>query len=207
MRAWLNEADAAGHSRSRIWHRDSEGAQPGRPGHLGRALAGGHVLAGVRHREDNLPRLAAMLKDYGRLAEALAQVEQVCPPLLFAFLTPRREQAARRMLAGCQDAAALRGRHHGPGPAGDLPGRAGVGWPEAVWGPRWRCSGPAFVASVAYVDPGNFATNIQGGAQYGYLLLWVVLSWRPGSIPPAPWYSARSCCPSGSRSRSCPSSC
>ena len=67
--------------------------------------------------------------------------------------------------------------------------------------------GPAFVTSVAYVDPGNFATNIQGGAQYGYLLLWVVLSWRPGSIPPAPWCSARSCCPSGSRSRSCPSSC
>jgi len=36
--------------------------------------------------------------------------------------------------------------------------------------------GPAFVASVAYVDPGNFATNIQGGARYGYLLLWVVLA-------------------------------
>jgi manganese transport protein len=36
--------------------------------------------------------------------------------------------------------------------------------------------GPAFVASVAYVDPGNFATNMQGGAQYGYLLLWVVLA-------------------------------
>ena len=35
--------------------------------------------------------------------------------------------------------------------------------------------GPAFVAAVAYVDPGNFATNIQGGARYGYLLLWVVL--------------------------------
>jgi manganese transport protein len=35
--------------------------------------------------------------------------------------------------------------------------------------------GPAFVAAVAYVDPGNFATNVQGGAQYGYLLLWVVL--------------------------------
>ena len=30
--------------------------------------------------------------------------------------------------------------------------------------------GPAFIASVAYIDPGNFATNIQGGAQYGYLL-------------------------------------
>jgi manganese transport protein len=36
--------------------------------------------------------------------------------------------------------------------------------------------GPAFVASVAYVDPGNFATNIQSGARYGYLLLWVVLA-------------------------------
>jgi manganese transport protein len=36
--------------------------------------------------------------------------------------------------------------------------------------------GPAFVASVAYVDPGNFATNVAGGAQYGYMLLWVVLA-------------------------------
>jgi manganese transport protein len=35
--------------------------------------------------------------------------------------------------------------------------------------------GPAFVAAVAYVDPGNFATNIQGGAKFGYELLWVVL--------------------------------
>jgi len=36
--------------------------------------------------------------------------------------------------------------------------------------------GPAFVASVAYIDPGNFATNIAGGAQFGYLLLWVVVA-------------------------------
>jgi manganese transport protein len=36
-------------------------------------------------------------------------------------------------------------------------------------------AGPAFVASVAYVDPGNFATNIQGGAGFGYRLLWVVV--------------------------------
>ncbi len=35
--------------------------------------------------------------------------------------------------------------------------------------------GPAFIASVAYVDPGNYATNIQGGAEFGYRLLWVVL--------------------------------
>jgi manganese transport protein len=36
-------------------------------------------------------------------------------------------------------------------------------------------AGPAIIASIAYMDPGNFATNIQGGAQFGYLLLWVVL--------------------------------
>jgi manganese transport protein len=35
--------------------------------------------------------------------------------------------------------------------------------------------GPAFIAGVAYIDPGNFATNIAAGAQYGYLLLWVIL--------------------------------
>jgi manganese transport protein len=35
--------------------------------------------------------------------------------------------------------------------------------------------GPAFVASVAYTDPGNFSTNIQGGARCGYNLLWVVV--------------------------------
>src|SRR6202045_3681354 len=36
--------------------------------------------------------------------------------------------------------------------------------------------GPAVVASIAYIDPGNFATNIQAGAKYGYDLLWVVLT-------------------------------
>ncbi len=43
---------------------------------------------------------------------------------------------------------------------------------------RYRLAllGPAFVAAIAYVDPGNFATNISGGAKYGYLLLWVILA-------------------------------
>ena len=35
--------------------------------------------------------------------------------------------------------------------------------------------GPAFVAAIAYVDPGNFATNITAGSTYGYLLLWVLI--------------------------------
>ena len=46
-------------------------------------------------------------------------------------------------------------------------------------GRRWRgylaFAGPSVVASIAYMDPGNFATNIQAGAKYGYGLLWVVL--------------------------------
>jgi manganese transport protein len=75
----------------------------------------------------------------------------------------------------------------GPMPGGDA---AGPGSRPAASGPgardwllargRFRGAlamlGPAFVASVAYVDPGNFATNIAGGAQFGYLLLWVVLA-------------------------------
>ena len=40
----------------------------------------------------------------------------------------------------------------------------------------WPFLGPAFVAAVAYVDPGNFATNIAAGSKYGYMLLWIVLA-------------------------------
>src|ERR671921_24728 len=36
--------------------------------------------------------------------------------------------------------------------------------------------GPAFVAAVAYVDPGNFATNFSGGTSFGYRLLWVIVA-------------------------------
>jgi len=70
----------------------------------------------------------------------------------------------------------------GDGAAVALP-ESGVGIPSALEQllakGRLRATlamlGPAFVASIAYVDPGNFATNVQGGAQFGYLLLWVVL--------------------------------
>jgi manganese transport protein len=45
--------------------------------------------------------------------------------------------------------------------------------------PRWRAQlrllGPAFVAAVAYVDPGNIATNTSAGARYGYTLIWVIV--------------------------------
>ena len=47
--------------------------------------------------------------------------------------------------------------------------------PEFQRNQMWTYFGPAFVASVAYIDPGNFATNILGGTQFGYRLLWVLL--------------------------------
>ena len=64
-----------------------------------------------------------------------------------------------------------------------LPGEAAVAAAarESLEGQRrgvFRISpfiGPAFIAAVAYIDPGNFATNIAAGAKFGYLLLWVVL--------------------------------
>jgi manganese transport protein len=75
-------------------------------------------------------------------------------------------------------------RAHEAGPEDVLPGEAAVS--AAAYrsldghhrGVRrlWPFLGPAFVAAVAYIDPGNFATNIAGGAKFGYLLLWVVLS-------------------------------
>jgi manganese transport protein len=52
-----------------------------------------------------------------------------------------------------------------------LSGRSRKGWIARLL----PFLGPAFIASIAYVDPGNFATNIQAGAQFGYELLWVIL--------------------------------
>lgn len=46
--------------------------------------------------------------------------------------------------------------------------------PTRVW-PSWYLLGPAFVAAIAYVDPGNVAANVSAGAQYGFLLVWVIL--------------------------------
>ncbi|MBW0158196.1 Nramp family divalent metal transporter [Sedimentimonas flavescens] len=62
----------------------------------------------------------------------------------------------------------------------NLTGRTRLGISAALSGERsgWRSrlvfAGPAIIASVAYMDPGNYATNIQAGAGYGYKLLWVV---------------------------------
>jgi manganese transport protein len=53
---------------------------------------------------------------------------------------------------------------------------AGRPAPPATRRRLWPLLGPAFVAAVAYVDPGNFATNFSGGAAFGYTLLWVIVA-------------------------------
>ena len=56
-----------------------------------------------------------------------------------------------------------------------LPGRG----ERALSGDRpsiWPFLGPAFIACVAYIDPGNFATNIAGGSKFGFTLVWVIVA-------------------------------
>src|SRR5690242_12661550 len=58
------------------------------------------------------------------------------------------------------------------GTSGYRPAQGPVpGFPNAL-----RLLGPAFVAAIAFVDPGNFATNVSAGALFGYELLWTVLA-------------------------------
>jgi manganese transport protein len=57
----------------------------------------------------------------------------------------------------------------------------GGGAGESILGGRSRFRilpflGPAFIACVAYIDPGNFATNIAGGSKFGYTLVWVIVA-------------------------------
>ncbi|WP_441417306.1 Nramp family divalent metal transporter [Arthrobacter sp. YAF16] len=61
---------------------------------------------------------------------------------------------------------------HEPLPAGKPPARRIRGSRRALLG----LLGPAFVAAIAYVDPGNVAANLTAGAQYGYLLVWVLVA-------------------------------
>jgi manganese transport protein len=70
-----------------------------------------------------------------------------------AIAVPPRSLSARTVAAAH---AALAGRSHG-------------------WRRYLAFAGPAIVASIAYMDPGNFATNIEAGSRYGYGLLWMVL--------------------------------
>jgi Natural resistance-associated macrophage protein-like len=80
-----------------------------------------------------------------------------------------------------EDALVLQPRAPGRSRQPPLSERTVAAAPQVLEGRRlgWyrylAFAGPAIVASIAYMDPGNFATNIQAGAKYGYRLLWVVL--------------------------------
>lgn len=66
----------------------------------------------------------------------------------------------------------------GTRPQGDPQARLGHG-ERVLRGGRFRLLpflGPAFIAAVAYIDPGNFATNIAGGSKFGYTLVWVIVA-------------------------------
>jgi manganese transport protein len=84
-------------------------------------------------------------------------------------MPPPAESAALRLTP---QAAALPGeRRVHEAAERSLAGERGRGLRAA-----WPFLGPAFIAAVAYVDPGNFATNLAGGAKFGYMLLWVILA-------------------------------
>ena len=60
-----------------------------------------------------------------------------------------------------------------------VPQRLGKGETILRGGSKFRLLpflGPAFIAAVAYIDPGNFATNIAGGSKFGYTLVWVIVA-------------------------------
>jgi len=86
-------------------------------------------------------------------------------------MTWRRARAPVPVLEGAADGASVAIPDGGAAIASALEQLLAKGRVRAT---LWML-GPAFVASIAYVDPGNFATNIAGGARFGYELLWVVL--------------------------------
>lgn len=82
---------------------------------------------------------------------------------------PLRPQALRPAAAAVADVLAPAPIPAGPETVAEVRARGRVRGPL-------RLLGPGFVAAVAYVDPGNFATNVAGGARFGYLLLWVIVA-------------------------------
>ncbi|HXW88601.1 MAG TPA: replication-relaxation family protein [Streptosporangiaceae bacterium] len=110
LRLWLGETGAAGWLQGRAAAKLAwEG--PPRPDGLGCWAELGQQVTFMLEYDtgsEHLPQLAGTLAGYSRLARAMADVDQPCPLLLFCFLGPRREQAARQALAAATEAAALR---------------------------------------------------------------------------------------------------
>jgi Replication-relaxation len=111
LREWLNETQAASRYHGLIFVRPDDWDRLPNPDGLGTwAEAGRQVTFWLEYDTgtENMSRLAAKLDGYAILAAALASADTACPPLLFCLPGPRREQSARRALAGHPDAGKLR---------------------------------------------------------------------------------------------------
>jgi len=111
LRAWLNEAAAAGWLLDRLPPAHGLHHELPHPDGLGTWAEHGSEVTFMLEYDtgsEHLPQLTGKLPGYGQFAKTLADADLTCPPLLFCFPGPRREQAARRALAACHDAPALR---------------------------------------------------------------------------------------------------
>lgn len=108
---WLNETEAARRYPAQIYAGSVNVGQLPNPDGLGTWAQDGREVTFLLEYDtgtENLARLAGKLDGYAVLARALAQAGEACPPLLWCLPGPRREQSARRALAGTGHAAGLR---------------------------------------------------------------------------------------------------
>src|SRR5665213_572145 len=68
----------------------------------------------------------------------------------------------------------MKPRLAGPASLPEVHGSVHTAWPSA-WRRMFAFAGPAYLVSVGYMDPGNWATDLEGGARFGYQLLWVLV--------------------------------
>jgi len=149
LREWLNETQAASRYQDRIFVGSGDWDKLPNPDGLGTwAEAGREVTFWLEYDTgtENLTRLAGKLDGYAILAGALAWAGHACPPLLFCLPGPRREQSARRALAGHPDAGKLRIATAAIDPRTTCP--AGP-----VWLPLGQPSGPVRLIDLAAVMP------------------------------------------------------
>jgi hypothetical protein len=149
LREWLNETQAASRYQDRVLVRPGDWDRLPNPDGLGTWAEHGREVTFLLEYDtgtENLSRLAGKLEGYALLAAALASVGTACPPLLFCLPGPRREQSARRALAGCADAGKLRIATAAIDPRATCP--AGP-----VWLPAGEASGPVRLIDLAAVMP------------------------------------------------------
>ena len=151
------EAGATRAFRPRVGRRSGDAALPRRAGHRARRRLRGARAPAVRR-----PAVRALRRGHpgprrraGRLDARGVRPAVTAPPDSSGAMAL---EATPAMLAPPQPSALTLIRQRGP-----IRGRLAL-------------LGPAFVAAVAYIDPGNFATNIAGGAKYGFLLVWVIVA-------------------------------